>query len=98
VIEKKLQAEIIRWLRATGCYVVKTRPGAGTPVGAPDVLFFLGSKFGMIEVKVSPKSKFQPGQKMTLDRLRQGNEYIYVVCPENWESVKAYLMAHFFQD
>lgn len=95
-MEKKLQSEIIKWLKIQGCFVIKTRGGPGTPVGCPDIVALYQSKWATIEVKASEKAKFQPGQKATLERLKSGNEFVYVCYPESWPSVKIDLIAHFF--
>lgn len=94
-MEKKLQAEIIKWLRTSGCYVIKTKPGPGTPVGCPDIVF-LHNKWGVIECKADEKSKMQPGQPQTLEFLRGFSNHVYKVWPGNWPEVKALLQRDFF--
>jgi Holliday junction resolvase len=94
--ESKLQSEIIAWLKINGVYVIKTRPGAGTPVGCPDIIGLYHQRWIAIEVKASDKAPFQAGQKYTLQLLKEGNSFVYVVCPENWELVKEELTAGFF--
>lgn len=87
-MESKLQSDIIRWLRDVGCYVIKTRPGPGMPVGCPDVIALYKDKWMAIEVKAKPKASFQPGQQMTIQRLLAGNIFVYVANPENWSIIK----------
>lgn len=95
-MERRLQTKIIRWLKAQGAYVIKTRPGMGTPVGCPDIFFVYGKRWGVIEVKSSAGAHFQPGQEATLERLRDWNPTVYVVNPENWDIIKAQLSISFF--
>jgi Holliday junction resolvase len=86
--ESKLQAEVVQWLKAQGVYVIKTRPGPGTPVGCPDIIGLYHDLWLAIEVKRSADAPFQPGQQHTLKILRQTNPWVYVVYPENWGVVK----------
>lgn len=89
-MEKRLQTKIIKFLKDGGCYVIKTKPQPGTPVGCPDIIA-LNPRVGTwaaIEVKADAKSGFQPGQEATLDFLRRGCEFVYVVHPENWPAVR----------
>lgn len=67
--ESKLQAEIIKYLESRGCYVIKTRPGAGVPLGCPDIIFMKEGFWGAVEVKRSPMASYQPLQEATLDLL-----------------------------
>lgn len=94
--EKQLQAKIIKWLKEKKFYVIKTRPGAGTPVGCPDIIAVFGDFWLAIEVKASDHAKFQPGQEITLELLRQHSDDVYVVHPDNWEDVQAKIDKHFF--
>lgn len=96
MMESKLQSEIIAWLKINKVYVVKTKPGPGTPVGCPDILGLYHGRWLAIEVKASETAKFQPGQKYTLQMLKENNSFVYVVYPENWEMVKEELRAGFF--
>lgn len=93
--ESKLQSEVISWLKMNRVYVVKTRPGPGTPVGCPDIIGVYGEKWLALEVKASSTAKFQPGQKETLQLLYKSNPFVYVVTPENWPLVKEGLIATF---
>ena len=95
-MEAKLQGEIIKWLRINSVYVIKTRPGAGTPVGCPDIIGVLRTHWLAMEVKASLTAKFQVGQKLTLQNLKKDNKWVYMVCPENWPLVKEDLLASFF--
>jgi len=69
-MEKALQTTIIKFLKAQGAYVIKTKPGMGTPTGCPDIIFLYEGAYGAIEVKAAANSPWQPGQEMTLTRLR----------------------------
>jgi Holliday junction resolvase len=80
--------KIIKWLRAKGCYVLKTSPGAGTPVGCPDIIALLdGGGWVALECKASQTAKFQPLQQVTIAKL---NDMFYsrAVYPENWDEIK----------
>jgi len=85
--ESKLQSEIVKYLKHKGCYIIKTRPGPGTPKGCPDIIFMLEGFWGAIEVKASPKSRYQPLQMDTLVKL---NEWSWArrVDPASWYDIK----------
>lgn len=95
-MEQKLQREIIKWLKGRGAYVLKTRPGMGTPVGCPDIIFLFEGAWGAIECKASAKAGFNPGQKTTLAKLSSWCGFVYVAYPENWSGIKAELLRQFF--
>jgi Holliday junction resolvase len=88
--EKKLQSEIIKWLKSQGAYVIKTSPGAGIPNGCPDIIFLKEGFWGAIEVKKSNTVKFQPLQEVTIMKLQDWS-YCRVVYPQNWETIKSEL-------
>jgi len=90
--EKTLQSGVVKYLRSKGCYVIKTKPGAGTPAGCPDVIFLLEGFWGALEVKASTQATYQPLQKETLERF---NEWSWAkrVDPNNWLEVKQELEA-----
>jgi len=88
--EATLQANIIRWLKYRGSYVVKTQPGAGVPVGCPDIIFFKEGFWGALEVKASEKSKFQALQELTIAKLDDWS-YCKIVFPENWDEIRSEL-------
>lgn len=85
--ESSLQSEIIKYLRSRGCYVIKTRPGAGTPDGCPDILFLIEGFWGALEIKAKHNAPYQPLQKETLDKLSNWS-YARRVDPECWWEVK----------
>lgn len=95
-MEAKLQKKIIDWLKINGVYVVKTRVLPGVPVGCPDIIGLYQDKWIAIEVKAASNSKFQPGQKYTLDMLKKGNTFVYVCHPENWDLIKTEIVQQFF--
>lgn len=88
--ESSLQAKLIRYLKAKGCYVIKTTPGNGTPVGCPDIFFFCDGFWGAIEAKASRGAKFQPLQKVTIEKLDKMS-WCRVVYPENYQEIRAEL-------
>lgn len=89
-MERKTQEKLIRYLKRKGCYVVKTKPGMGTPVGCPDVFAFLEGFWAAFEVKAGPKSPYKPLQKETLLLLGEWS-FVRVVHSENLEEVIAEL-------
>lgn len=95
-VEGKLQSEIIKWLKSRGAYVIKCKAGPGIPVGCPDIIFLFEGAWGAIEVKAGKTSKFQPGQKLTLNRFSHWSPFIYVAYPENWPAIKTELTKLFF--
>lgn len=68
-MESQVQKRLIKFLKSKGCYIIKTKPGLGTPVGCPDVWAFLEGWWGAFECKATEKSPFQPLQKETLEKL-----------------------------
>lgn len=88
--ESKLQSEITRYLKDKGCYVIKTRPGMGTPLGCPDIIFMLEGFWGAIEVKASSAASYKPLQEETIDKLADWS-WAKRVDPSNWLVVRAEL-------
>lgn len=86
-VESNLQSDIVKYLRGKGCYVIKTKPGIGTPTGCPDIIFLLEGFWGALEVKASPKAPYQPLQKETLEKLSAWS-FARRVDPTNWLEVK----------
>lgn len=89
-MEAKTQKRLIQYLKGKGCYVIKTRPGAGIPVGCPDILFLFKDFWGAIEVKASENAVWQPLQKPTLEKLASWS-WARKVYPENVDEVIAEL-------
>lgn len=82
--EKKTQANLVKYLKSKGCYVIKTRPGPGVPVGCPDVIAFHEGWWGGFEIKGAKNSKFQPLQKETIVKFEDWSTGM-VVYPENYD-------------
>lgn len=85
-MEKKVQDRLIKFLKKKKCYVIKTKPGPGTPVGCPDVIALYEGWWGAFECKASAKSPFQPLQKETLAKLNDWS-LATVVHPDNIDEV-----------
>ena len=94
-MEAKLQSKIIKWLKSQGCYVLKTKPGAGIPRGCPDIIALYHDRYIAIEVKASATAPFQPGQLPTLSFLRKHNDFVYVAYPENWSIIQNEIASQF---
>lgn len=83
--EKRFQSTVVKWLRLKGCYVIVTD---GRPMGTPDVIALIdGGGWIALECKDSEKAKFQPLQKITIEKLNQ-MFYSKAVWPANWEETK----------
>lgn len=91
-----MQSKIVKWLKERGCYVVKTRPGMGTPVGCPDIIFMYDDEWGAIEVKATEKAPYRVGQKETIQRLQNMSPFVYRACPENWADIRMLLEDELF--
>lgn len=85
-MEAKTQKRLILYLKSKGCYVIKTRPGPGTPVGCPDVIALYEGWWGGFEVKSSAKARFKPLQRETLNLLNEWST-VWVVHPNNIDDV-----------
>lgn len=85
-MESQVQKRLVKFLKSKGCYVIKTKPGPGTPVGCPDVIALHEGAWFAFEVKAYANSKFQPLQKETIDRLSEWS-FAYVVHSENIEAI-----------
>lgn len=88
--ESTLQSNIRKYLKSKGCFVLVIKPQPGIPDGTPDIIFMLEGFWGAIEVKNSPKAKYQPLQ---LETLTMFNEWSWArrVDPVNWPEVRAEL-------
>lgn len=91
-VESDLQSDISSYLRGKGCYVLVLNPRPGIPKGCSDIIFMLEGFWGAIEVKDSPKAKWQPLQKETLDKFDIWS-WGRRVDPSNWPEVQAELEA-----
>jgi Holliday junction resolvase len=90
VKEKKLQTEVIKYLKHKGCYVAKMQPGPGVPIGTSDIFFCLEGFYGWLECKASKTAKFQPLQPEFLSKM-DGWSWAKAVYPENWDKIKSEL-------
>ena len=84
--EATFQAKVIRHLKSKGCYVIKTTPGPGVPVGCPDIIFMKDGFWGGLEAKASKTSRFQPLQRETIKKLNDMS-FCKAVFPENWPAI-----------
>ncbi len=89
-MESKTQQKLVKYLKGKGCYVIKTKPGPGTPVGCPDVIALYKNFWGAFEVKASETSPFRPLQKDTISKLA-GWSFARVVFPKNLDNILAEL-------
>lgn len=80
--EKKLQAEIIKFLQSKGAYVLKN--DASYRQGVPDLSFWHSDLSGFIEVKDHENSSFQPLQTKILQKLINMGIFCTVINNENW--------------
>ena len=85
-MESKLQAKGIKFLKSQGCWVMKTRPGMGTPTATLDVVFFKEGFYGWWEFKASEDSPYRPGQKEMLEKFSDWS-YAKAVYPENYDTI-----------
>ena len=85
--ESRLQSEVIKYLKHKGCYVIKNTPGAGTPVGCPDIIALIEGAWLALEIKSDIESPYQPLQKATIDKLSDWS-LCKMICPQNWSDIK----------
>jgi Holliday junction resolvase-like predicted endonuclease len=81
-MEKKLQSQIIKYLKSKGAYVLKN--DATYRQGVPDLAFWHSDLNGFIEVKADSKSPFQPLQQATIKKLQDMSIFCEVIHSENW--------------
>lgn len=70
-MEKKVQTKVIKTLKRCGFYVIKTRPGPGTPKGCLDIVFMKEGFWGSIECKAYEDSDWQPLQPETFAKFSE---------------------------
>lgn len=87
--EKKLQSEIIKFLKDNHAYVLKN--DANYRQGVPDLSFWHTELSGFIEVKDHEDSPFQPLQELTIAMLKNMGVFCIVIHNENWDEWKARL-------
>lgn len=84
--EASLQAKLIKFLKSRDCYIIKTQPGPGVPVGCPDIIFLYRGFWGGLEVKKSESAAYQPLQKLTIEKLHKMS-WCKAVYPENIDDI-----------
>lgn len=86
--ENKNQARFIKKLyrRFPGCEVLKN--DSGYRQGIPDLTFFFGDFYAILEYKDSETAPFQPNQEFYIERFRKMS-FSAVVWPDNEEEVIA---------
>lgn len=89
-IESNLQSNIRNYLKSKGCYVLVIRPQPGIPDGCSDIIFMLEGFWGALEIKKSPKAKWQPIQKETLEKFDEWS-WGKRVDPTSWPEIRAEL-------
>lgn len=87
VKEKDFQAQVIKWLKAQGCLVLKYEANATTRVGIADVFFCKEGFYGFLECKKAKNSTIRPGQKEFIAKVDAWS-YGKIVYPENWAETK----------
>ncbi len=81
-MERRLQAEIIKFLQAKGAYVLKN--DATYRQGVPDLSFWHPDLNGFIEVKAHADSAYQPLQKPIIKKLQNMGVFCEIIHHENW--------------
>jgi Holliday junction resolvase len=86
--ESNFQRKVVGWLRQKGCYVLTVSTVRGIPDGCPDIIALIdGGGWLALECKTSQKSKFQPLQKVTIQKLNN-MFYSRPIWPSIWDEVK----------
>lgn len=93
MLEKDLQAQIIKWLRSQHCVVLKYQQNATTRAGVPDIFFVKEQFWGAIEVKKTKSSPFRPGQRAMVDKLDSWSwaKVVWGGKNSNWPEVRGEL-------
>lgn len=84
--ESKVQSDLIKYLKRKGCYVIKTKPGVGTPVGCPDVIALLEGAWFAFEIKADEAAPFKPLQEDTIRKLADWS-FCKVVHSGNYQEI-----------
>ena len=85
--ESDFQADLIRWLKSKGCFVIKHQAGPGVPAGTADLSFYHLGFYGFIEVKLRKNSKHQPGQDAFVKKMSEWS-YARFVSPETFPELE----------
>lgn len=85
MLERDYQTQLISRIesRLPNCRIEKNDPNVTQ--GYPDLTVYFGTRFGLLEVKASEKSKQRPNQQWYIDN----NDAVYAsfIYPENEEEV-----------
>ena len=85
--ESDFQRDLLRFLRLKGCFCIKLQAGPGVPTATPDILFCHYGFYGFIEVKLSKRSRLQPGQRESVAKLNEMS-YAKIIYPENFSELE----------
>ena len=85
-MERKVQSKLVKYLKSKGCYVIKTRPGPGVPVGCPDVIALHEGAWFAFEVKADEDSEFQPLQEKTIEKLDSWG-LAFIIHSDNYDEI-----------
>lgn len=93
VLEKDLQAQIVKWLRSQGAIVLKYQQNATTRAAIPDLLMLKDGFWGAIEVKKNKSSPFRPGQKDVISKMDSMSwaKVVWGGKNSNWPEIQAEL-------
>lgn len=85
--EGKLKTEVVKWLRAKGCFVWICKQDSTTQKGVADLFFCIEGMYGFLELKATKNSPRRPGQEAFIKKMDEWS-YARMVYPENWNEVK----------
>lgn len=93
-MERDYQKQLKRKIKMMfqGCYLMKT--DCSQYQGIPDLLILYKSKWAMLEVKDSAKSKKRPNQDLRVERINNMS-FARIIYPENEEEVLNDLQRYF---
>ena len=86
--EVNFQADVIKWLKKQGCFVMKVQAGPGVPSGTSDVFFCKEGFYGWLECKQSKSAKKQPGQEPFVKKMDEWSYARFVWPGPRWTEVK----------
>lgn len=84
MLERDLQASLIKELKSRGCMVMKL--DSSYIQGIPDLLVLFGDKWATLEVKKSINASHQPNQDYYVE-LMDKMSFSRFICPENKEVI-----------
>lgn len=84
--EAAYQARLIKKLQAIfpSGFILKNDPTEYQ--GIPDILILVGSRWAMLEIKLSPTAEVQPNQEYYVDMFNRMS-FASFICPETEEQV-----------